>query len=67
VALITLSKTAKTRKANLKKCITRAYKKHRRVSVCRCVRKSTVCNAEINVLMLEVKNVHSVELEKIKN
>ena len=39
----TRSKTAKMRKSNLKKCRTRAYRKHRRQSVCRGVKRSAVC------------------------
>ena len=43
MAVTTRSKTAKIRKANLKKCRSGAYKKHRKSSVCRGVKRSTVC------------------------
>ena len=43
MAVKTRSMIAKSRKLNLKKCRSGAYKKHRKSSVCRGVKRSTVC------------------------
>lgn len=43
MAVTTRLKSAKLRKANLKKCRTRSYKKHRKLSLCHGIRRSTVC------------------------
>ena len=43
MAVKTRSMIAKSRKLNLKKCRERSYKNNRKQSVCRGVKKSTLC------------------------